>query len=238
MDSRELALELLQRFRDLKGQIPYDMRADFAIEGVALRSEAFAPKQRATQCTGMTLKGTQCKSKSIKGGTCCKRHTIAAAEAADPVEPILCTAETAKGEPCKCKPFKELSICWRHARKANLLPEVPSECAVCYEAMDASTRTKTKCNHYMHTSCLTTWAQTKGYRRYTRRVTRLEAPCPMCRTPFTIRAPENVLDVAAAIPLPEMGFQSGRGVTEAGGADHAEVGGAEAWIGWTPAAAV
>jgi len=196
-DARELAVATVEAMRSLWGTIPPDLWGDFLRAGVRLPRRALArdvpvraPRVVRGPCTGVTAKGAPCKNKACADHGMCLIHynksTRATAEA--PTEPP-CTGTTAKGEPCKCPRYRTLAMCWRHAKKGGLLPDVPSDCAICMNEMAPSERTKTKCGHYFHTACLGEWAVRRGSTGGSTRRRTLKAPCPMCRAPFTMPAP-------------------------------------------------
>lgn len=197
-DARELAVATVSAMRSLWGTIPRDLQRDFVIAGVRLPMTAFAPRVRVPRaprvvrgpCTGVTAKGAPCKNKACAEHGMCAIHyhksTRATAEV--PAE-VMCTGTTAKGEPCKCPRYRTLAMCWRHAKKEGLLPDVPSDCAICMNEMAPSERTKTQCGHYFHTACLSEWARRRGFQRTRRSRTTVNGPCPMCRAPFSMPAP-------------------------------------------------
>ena len=198
-DARELAIATVGAMRSLWGTIPADLWGDFARAGVRLPRRALArdrpvraPRVPRAPCTGVTAKGTPCKNKACADHGMCAIHykstRTADSTAEAPTEP-RCTGTTAKGEPCKCVPYRTLAMCWRHAKKGGLLPDVPSDCAICMNEMAPSERTKTKCGHYFHTACLSEWARRRGTTGGTTRRRTVGAPCPMCRAPFTMPAP-------------------------------------------------
>ena len=196
-DARELAVATATALRSLWGTIPADLWGDFLRAGVRLPRRALAretparpPRVPRGPCTGVTAKGAPCKNKACADHGMCAIHynksTRTTTEA--PTEPP-CTGTTAKGEPCKCPRYRSLAMCWRHAKKEGLLPDVPSDCAICMNEMAPSERTKTKCGHYFHTACLAEWASRRGTSGGTTRRRTVKAPCPMCRAPFTMPAP-------------------------------------------------
>jgi hypothetical protein len=198
-DARELAVTTVAAIRSLWGTIPRDLQYDFVTAGARLPMSAFAPRVRVPRaprvvrgpCTGTTAKGAPCKNKACADHGMCLIHYNKSARATDSTAATWppCTGTTAKGEPCKCPRYRSLEMCWRHAKKGGLLPDVPSDCAICMNEMAPSERTKTKCGHYFHTACLTEWATRRGSTGGTTRRRTVKAPCPMCRAPFTLPAP-------------------------------------------------
>ena len=165
--------------------------------GVRLPRRALAPRAPARPprvprgpCTGVTAKGTACKNKACADhGMCAIHYHKSTRTTTELPADVMCTGTTAKGEPCKCPRYRTLEMCWRHAKKEGLLPDVPSDCAICMNEMAPSERTKTKCGHYFHTACLAEWAVRRGTTGGTTRRRTVKAPCPMCRAPFSMPAP-------------------------------------------------
>jgi len=196
MDIRERTLALMAELSALAGQIPRDMRHDLQSLGVNMRTRMYEPRVRVravapvhSMCTGKTAKGTVCKNKACAGFEMCRIHSKQSQRMTSEVEAVNpCTGTTAKGEPCKCPRFRGFEVCWRHAKKEGLLPDVPTDCAICMNDMVPSERTKTKCGHYFHTACLTQWATRRGTTSTSSRRRTIGAPCPMCRAPFRLTA--------------------------------------------------
>jgi hypothetical protein len=119
----------------------------------------------------------------------CRIHYKKSESMVSELETVMyCTAETAKGKQCKCRAFRGFDFCFTHAKKQGLVT-VPTECAICYEAMTSDNKTKTVCGHYFHTSCLEKWAETRGKVCMVRGKPRYSVLCPMCRNGLTIKAP-------------------------------------------------
>jgi len=128
-------------------------------------------------CPGMTRAGTPCKNKCAVGCTTCKIHSANPTPRGLPGPHERCPERLPDGTQCKCSKYKQYPLCWRHAKRAQLLPpppEIPTECAVCYNELTRETTTKTVCGHYFHIGCFETWRQS--------RVTSFQSvTCPMCR---------------------------------------------------------
>lgn len=190
MDLRERALGALETLIELQGLIPRDLLPAFEQAGIHMRARRYAPRGARAMCTGTTAKGTPCKNRACQGYDMCMVHYKQSQRMASEVETIMyCVHDTAKGTRCKCRAFGTLDVCWRHAKKEGLLPETPTECAICYEPLVAGKKTKTKCGHHFCTSCITTWGVTKGTQGIVRRKQVNRAPCPMCRAQLTIPVP-------------------------------------------------
>ena len=187
---------LMAELSALTGHIPRYMMRDLKRLGVTMRARMYEPAVRVravtthTMCTGKTAKGAACKNKACTGFEMCRIHYKQSQRMTSEVEAVIpCTGTTAKGAPCKCPRFRGFEVCWRHAKKEGLLPDVPTDCAICMNDMVPSERTKTKCGHYFHTACLTQWATRRGTTSTSSRRRTIGAPCPMCRAPFTLPAP-------------------------------------------------
>ena len=198
MDVRGRTLDAIATLREIFGVIPRDLQRDFVLAGARLPVSAFEPRVRVPRappavrapCTGKTAKGAACKNKACHGHEMCMIHYRQSQRMVADVETVMyCTRDTSKGARCKCKTFRGLDACWRHAKKEGLLPDVPSDCAICMNEMAPSERTKTKCGHYFHTACLGEWARRRGTTGGTARRRTVKAPCPMCRAPFTLPGP-------------------------------------------------
>lgn len=196
MEARITAL--MSELSALAGHIPRDMRRDLQRLGVTMRTRMYEPRVRApplpwqarVMCTGKTAKGAACKNKACTGFEMCRIHYKQSQRMTSEVEAVIpCTGTTVKGAPCKCPRFRGFEVCWRHAKKEGLLPDVPTDCAICMNDMVPSERTKTKCGHYFHTACLTQWATRRGTTSTSSRRRTIGAPCPMCRAPFSLPAP-------------------------------------------------
>ena len=79
----------------------------------------------------------------------------------------VCTCQglTAKLQGCKNKCKPNVKYCHKHAQQYKLTP--PKECPICFEPFTTDER-PTKCGHWMHANCLSTWLKTND-------------SCPMCR---------------------------------------------------------
>lgn len=144
-----------------------------------LRPPRPPPPPPRAPCSGVTRAGTPCKNKCSPGNTTCLVHAPRAPRVprALPVPAARCTETVKGGAPCKCPKYKNLAMCWRHAKSAKLLPpppEIPAECAICYNDMSKQTTTKTACGHYFHTACFAEWKQS-------RTTSHQAVTCPMCR---------------------------------------------------------
>lgn len=177
---------LLAELEGMRGMIPRDMSHMFS--GIRFKRYMFAPAPLRVPCTAL-VKGRPCKNKCCDGLPFCGIH-IKASTAAPKETPARCGAMTAKGTQCRCKVYRKFSMCKRHAKKEGLLPDAPTECAVCYENMDETNRKETACGHFFHTTCLYHVAVSRSGIHVTRRgTTEMRGPCPMCRTPFRMKAP-------------------------------------------------
>jgi len=190
-DARNRASAILLELVTLRGLVPRDLFHIFQGVGIRLDRSMLAPTRPSRVPCSALVKGRPCKNKCDPGQTLCECHRRAAFRVANPPVPaVCCSALTAKGTPCKCKQYKDTGMCKRHARQQGRLPDVPTECAICYEAMTKENRFETGCNHFFHQRCLEQYgdARSGGCVTVTRRGTRwTRAPCPMCRTPFTLR---------------------------------------------------
>jgi hypothetical protein len=186
-----MADQLIQSLMDIVFQVD---RANLYLPPTivtVLRNHGFIPHRTYTRpprpprppppvrlpCPAMTRAGTPCKNKCAPGCATCGIHAATPTPRGVPSEASRCTETVRGGTQCKCRKYKDLSMCWRHAKKANLLPpepEVPTECAVCYNEMTRETMTKTACGHYFHTNCFATW-------RESRMASFQAVTCPMCR---------------------------------------------------------
>ena len=198
MDIRERTLALMAELSALAGHIPRDMRRDLQSLGVNMRTRMYEPRVHVPRavaptpvmCTGKTAKGAACKNKACAGFEMCRIHYRQSQRMVNEAETVMyCTRDTSRGTRCKCKTFRGLDACWRHAKKEGLLPDVPTDCAICMNDMVPSERTKTKCGHYFHTACLARWATRRGTTSTSSRRRTIGAPCPMCRAPFSMPAP-------------------------------------------------
>jgi len=144
-----------------------------------LRPPRPPPPPPRPPCTGVTRAGTPCKNKCAIGHTTCLIHYPRPPRVprALPTPIARCTETVKGGAPCKCPKYKNFSMCWRHAKRANILPpppEIPTECAICYNDMTKETTTKTGCGHYFHTECFAGWKQSQN-------ASHKAVTCPMCR---------------------------------------------------------
>lgn len=187
---RERVSLMVLGLAEMRGLIPLDFRQMFEDAGVRLQAPMYqrVPAPLRVPCSAL-VKGRPCKNKCCGNMTMCMVHHKAAQRMAKPPPP-RCTAMTAAGTQCRCNKYNSYDVCKRHAKKQNLLPEMPAECAICYDEMTAGNRTETSCGHFFHTACMQTYAITTGGLRVTRRGTHtLCGPCPMCRTPFKLKLP-------------------------------------------------
>jgi hypothetical protein len=191
-DHHARAMAIMLELVTLRGLVPRDLYHLFRGAGIRLDRSMLATATRPPRvpCSAL-VKGRPCKNKCVSGETMCICHLRAAFRAANPPAPaVRCSAMTGKGTQCKCLQYKDYGMCKRHARQQGKLPDVPADCAICYEAMTKENRFETGCNHFFHKRCLEQYGDVRsgGYVTVTRRGTRwTRAPCPMCRTPFTLR---------------------------------------------------
>ena len=168
---------LIDEILAMRGRIPVTIRGQLARYGIHLRADFFEPRPRRPRCTATVRSGHQCTRACHGDFAMCRMHHT---QQSRPVRQT-CSETTKKGTPCKCKAYKSLSICFSHAKKAGILPEVPSECPICSCELTNENRTKTVCGHHFCTGCLSHWASSKGSpRRQGKRFVN-QVSCPMCR---------------------------------------------------------
>jgi len=153
------------------------IRSGFIPHRSYLRAPPVPPPPPRPICPSMTRRGTQCTNRCAINQPTCMIHCPNPTPRPIPPNEYRCTAHVANGELCKNSRYSIYPMCMRHARKANLLPpppEVPSECAICYNNLSDGARVKTSCGHYFHGQCFDNWRTTR---------TRDMRPvyCPMCR---------------------------------------------------------
>lgn len=178
---------LLTQLDELRGLIPKHYKHTFSEAGISLSHSIYASAPLRPQCSAL-VKGRPCKNRCSLGIDMCMIHQKAA-ERTKPSK-LRCSAMTLKGTQCRCKVFKSFDMCRIHATFEGLVPEKPTECAICYEEMNAKNRKETSCGHYFHTACLRTYAISRsGFHMTPRGKYELSGPCPMCRAPFKMRVP-------------------------------------------------
>lgn len=170
---------LLVELASMRGQIPYEYRRDFEIVmNTYLPVRYFAPQyiHPRPKCQWTLRNGNQCKHYALHDHHLCSAHVQAFERQLNPPPPKpRCTRNKANGEPCQAFRMCGLAACKRHATRDNLLPEVPTECAICYDEMTAENRMATKCGHYFHANCMSSWVMSRVN-------TFQKVSCPMCRT--------------------------------------------------------
>jgi hypothetical protein len=180
---------LLDELDSIRGLIPKHYTVAFVMSGVRLDKSMFAPAPLRAPCPAL-VKGRPCKNLCTPGCDMCGIHQLARERRENPKVKARCSAMTASGTQCRCNAYKTFGMCKRHGIKEGLIPEPPSECAICYESMDSKNRKETRCGHFFHTACIATYAEMRGGVRITPRGKReIGAPCPMCRAPFKMLVP-------------------------------------------------
>ena len=186
-DRVQRSLELLTELRNMRGEVPYEYRRDFeSALNAYLPVWYFAPRYipPRPKCTWTLRNGNQCKHYAAHDHTLCSAHIQAFDRQMYPPPPKpRCTRNKADGQPCQAFRMGSLTACKRHAVRDNMMPEVPTDCAICYDEMTAETRIATKCGHYFHKDCMNTWVTSRVN-------TYQKVSCPMCRT--TLPKPKPV----------------------------------------------
>jgi len=154
------------------------MRVPLMNLGIHLRREFFERDEERPQCPAILRNGARCSKKCGCGIRLCTVHHRMKE---DRTERRVCSEKTLKGTPCKCKAYMSLSMCFSHAKKAGVLPEVPTECPICSCDMTTANRVKTTCGHYFCQGCIDHWAETKGKAKNTGGRDVYEVSCPLCR---------------------------------------------------------
>jgi hypothetical protein len=178
---------LLTELASMRGLVPYEFRRDFEIAVNAyLPRRYFAPRYVAPRpkCNWTLRNGNQCTHYAMHDYPLCSAHNQAFERQLNPPPPKpRCNRNKADGQPCQAFRMGSLAACKRHAIRDNLMPEVPTECSICYDEMTAENRTGTKCGHYFHKDCMNTWVSSRVN-------TFQKVSCPMCRT--TLPKPKPV----------------------------------------------
>lgn len=182
----ERAAALLTELFSMRGLVPREMQYEYErAMNVRLPVSFFAPVYRPL-CTHVKRNGQQCTAAGwYYEGTLCGTHArsreLREQRANQPPKP-KCTQRTARGEECKYGRMPGSTACKRHAKRDGLLPEIPTECAICYEEMTEEQRFQTGCFHHFHKECMGRWVTQ-------RRASFERVSCPMCRAP--VRAPSQ-----------------------------------------------
>lgn len=173
------SLDLLNELNSMRGLVPYEYRRDFEIAlNALLPVRYFAPRYVSPRpkCIWTLRNGNQCTHYAQHDFHLCSAHERAFDRQLNPPPPKpRCTRNKADGQPCQAFRMCGLTACKRHAVRDNLMPEVPTDCAICYDDMTAETRVATKCGHYFHKECMNTWVTSRIN-------TYQKVSCPMCRT--------------------------------------------------------
>jgi hypothetical protein len=183
-DNRVLRAEaLLTELASMRGLVPYEFRRDFEVAlNAYLPVRYFAPRYvpPRPKCEWTLRNGNRCTHNAMFDQHLCSAHIRAFERRLDreqnpPAPKPKCTQNKADGQPCQAFRMGGSTACKRHAIRDNMMPEVPTECAICYDEMTADNATGTKCGHYFHKSCMTTWVTS-------RMASYQKVSCPMCRT--------------------------------------------------------
>ena len=170
---------LLTELAGMRGLIPYEFRRDFEITmHTVLPRRLFAPRYvpPRPKCEWTLRNGNRCTHNALYDQHLCSVHMRVFERQLNPPPPKpKCTQNKANGEPCQAARMCGSTACKRHAIRDNMMPEIPTECAICYDDLAPENTTGTKCGHYFHKSCMETWVTSRvaSYQKVS---------CPMCRT--------------------------------------------------------
>ena len=178
-EKRIMATTLLETLEAMRGTVPRELRRQLERHGIRLSSTFFVRPHKPV-CSATCRTGMPCRRACHADKTMCLTHYK---QSIRPTK-AKCSETTAKGTPCKCTVYKGLQMCYSHAKKAQILPEAPTECPICSCDLTPENTTKTKCGHTFCTECINRWAVSKGTR--VKAMTRVS--CPMCRTSIRILA--------------------------------------------------
>lgn len=174
---------LLTELMSMRGLVPREMQYDFENAlNTRLPVAFFAPAYRYV-CQYVRTTGVRCTHTAyFYEETLCGVHARAR-EARErrqnqPPKP-KCTQMTARGDACKYARMPGSTACKRHAKRDGLLPEIPTECSICYDDMTEEQRFQTGCFHHFHKECMARWVTT-------RRESSGRVSCPMCRAPVRV----------------------------------------------------
>jgi hypothetical protein len=175
----ERSARLLTELLSMRGFVPREMQYQFENAMYTRLPVAFFAPAFRNKCTHVMTSGVRCnRTAYFYEETLCGVHANAreARERREAMPPKpKCTQHTARGEVCKYTRMPGSTACKRHATRDGLLPQIPTECSICYDDMTEETRHQTKCFHFFHKSCMERWINS-------RRDSRERVSCPMCRT--------------------------------------------------------
>jgi len=71
------------------------------------------------------------------------------------------------------------------------LPDDIYDCAICYDKIQPTNYTLTKCSHYFCKPCLDAWLN-------------INSTCPMCRSSIRVSAPKPTISPSRQTPVPDV----------------------------------